>query len=277
MKSAVRALLNRFPRIKAFLKRMRHLVRPSFGVSSNYVQLQEGEAGSESTRLRAAWQATALPQRQRALVDGQLAAYRRGEPVDVFDVMIRALRALPDGARGMSVLEVGCSSGYYSEVLDIAGMGMTYTGCDYSDAFIALARQKYPALHFDVEDATALSYGPDTFDVVISGCCLLHIPEYEAAVAETARIARKYAIFHRTPMLLGQPNAYYRKQAYGVETVEIHFNEPRLLALLASSGLELVATYTLTETIQDGVGTANRTYVCKKIPYDTALLLHPLR
>jgi SAM-dependent methyltransferase len=269
MKSAVRAQLNRFPRTKTLLRRWLSRVLPSFGISSNYVKLKEDETGSESSRLRAAWQATELPQRQRELVDGQLATYRRGEPVDVFDVMIRALRALPAGARGMSVLEVGCSSGYYSEVLDTAGMGVTYAGCDYSDAFIALARQKYPALHFDVEDATALSYGPDQFDVVISGCCLLHIPEYEAAVAETARVARQYVIFHRTPVLLGKPNTYYRKRAYGVETVEIHFNEPQFLALLAASGLALISTYTLSESLYHGIGTAERTYVCKKLTSET--------
>jgi ubiquinone/menaquinone biosynthesis C-methylase UbiE len=178
--------------------------------------------------------------------------------------MTRALRALPSDVRGMSVLEVGCSSGFYSEVFDIAGMGVTYTGCDYSDAFIALARQKYPALRFDVEDATAMNYGTDAFDVVISGCCLLHIPEYQAAVAETARVARRYAIFHRTPVVVGQPNKYYRKLAYGVETVDIHFNEPQFLDLLASCGLELIATYTLDESVHGGVGSATRTYVCRK-------------
>jgi ubiquinone/menaquinone biosynthesis C-methylase UbiE len=145
-------------------------------------------------------------------------------------------------------------------------MGITYAGCDYSDAFIALARQKYPALRFEVEDATAMHYRDNAFDVVISGCCLLHIPEYQAAVSETARVARRYAIFHRTPVVLGQPNQYFRKRAYGVETVEIHFNEPEFLALLASSNLELIATYTLNEIVQDGVGSASRTYVCRKIP-----------
>ena len=164
----------------------------------------------------------------------------------------------------MSVLEVGCSSGFYSEVFEIARLDLSYAGCDYSDAFIELARQKYPALRFDVEDATALKYGDNAFDIVISGCCLLHIPEYEVAVAETARVTCRYAIFHRTPVVLGQPNVYYRKQAYGVETVEIHFNEPQFLKLLDRQGLELIATYTLDEFVQDGVGSANRTYVCKK-------------
>jgi hypothetical protein len=83
-------------------------------------------------------------------------------------------------------------------------------------------------------------------------------------VAETARVASRYAIFHRTPVVLGRPNKYYRKQAYGVETVEIHFNEPQLLQLLADSGLELLATHTLDETVSHGVGSATRTYVCRK-------------
>jgi hypothetical protein len=78
-------------------------------------------------------------------------------------------------------------------------------------------------------------------------------------------VTRQYAIFHRTPMVLGQPNQYYRKQAYGVETVEIHFNEPQFLELLTANGLELIASYTLDETVHNGVGTANRTYVCRKI------------
>ncbi len=265
MRSTLRSLLNRFPRLKERLKRLRNRLSGPGGVSSHYVALNNEEATGEATRLRDAWQSGALPRRQRELVDGQLAAYRRGEPIDVFDIMSKALRALPIDARGLSVLEVGCSSGFYSEVLDIAGLEVRYAGCDYSDAFISLARQTYPVLRFDVEDATALHYEDGTFDVVISGCCLLHIPEYETAVAETARVASQYAIFHRTPLVLGQPNQYYRKQAYGIETVEIHFNEPQFLALLAACGLELIATYTLDETVNGGVGTANRTYVCRKI------------
>ena len=265
MKAMLRSLLNHFPHLKAGLRRLCSRVSPLGGVSSHYVVLKTEEAAGEASRLRDAWQSDTLPHRQRALVDVQLAAYRRGESIDVFDVMIQALRALPSDVRGMSALEVGCSSGFYSEVFEIAGLDLRYSGCDYSDAFIGLARQKYATVRFDVEDATALKYGDNAFDIVISGCCLLHIPEYQAAVAETARVARRYAIFHRTPVVLGQSSVYYRKQAYGVETVEIHFNEPQFLELLAHHGLELLATYTLNEFIQDSISSANRTYVCKKI------------
>lgn len=267
MKASLRSLLSRFPRLRALLKRMRNRLSRPGGVSSHYVPLKNDEAAGEAARLRDAWQSDALPRRQRELVDGQLAAYRRGEHIDVFDVISKALRRLPSDVRGLSVLEVGCSSGFYSEVFDIAGLGVRYAGCDYSDAFIALARQTYPSLRFDVENATALNYEDNAFDVVISGCCLLHIPEYTKGVAETARVARRYAIFHRTPVVWGQPEQWYRKQAYGVETVEIHFNEPEFLTLLDDNGFELIATYTLSEEsidIKRTKGNASRTYVCRK-------------
>lgn len=49
-----------------------------------------------------------------------------------------------------------------------------------------------------------------------------------------------------------------------METVEIHFNEPGFLALVAASGLARIATHTLDETMSHGVGRATRTYVCGK-------------
>lgn len=264
MKTQLRSLINRFPRMKRLLKRGLLFIMPEWGVSTHYVEMAGDEVSSESVRLRMAWKDSDLPGRQRELVDRQLEEYRRGSAIDVFDVLVKSLRELQGGAEKMCVLEVGCSSGYYAEVFGIAGLDVDYAGCDYSDAFVAMARQRYPGIQFDVQDATRLKYADNAFDVVISGCCLLHIPEYQAAVTETARVASRYAIFHRTPVVLGQPNKYYRKQAYAVETVEIHFNEPQLLQLMADSGLELLANYTLDETVSHGVGSATRTYVCRK-------------
>lgn len=260
MKRQLRALVNRFPRLKAGLRRF----LPARGVSSHYVELGDAEADRESSRLRSAWKDNDLPGRQRELVDRQLTEYRRGTPVEVFDVLVNALRGLRGCNQPMGILEIGCSSGYYAEVLQIAGIHADYRGCDYAEGFIAMARERYPALAFDVQDATRLDYADGAFEVVVSGCCLLHIPEYETAVAETARVSSRYAIFHRTPVVIGQPNKYFRKLAYGVETVEIHFNEPAFLALVARCGLELIGTHTLDENVIQGVGSATRTYVCRK-------------
>ncbi len=264
MKAQLRVLVSRFPRLRGLFRRALHFMRPDTGVSTHYNELAGDEAATESIRLRMAWKGTDLPTKQRQLVDQQLTAYRQGAAIDVFDVLVKSLRGLQSETDKMRVLEVGCSSGYYSEVFSIAGLCVDYAGCDYSEVFVAMARQRYLGLQFDVQDATSLHYEDNAYDVVISGCCLLHIPEYEAAIAETARVARSYAIFHRTPVVLGQATKYYRKQAYGVETVEIHFNERELLQLVDDSGLQLLATYTLDETVSRGTRSAVRTYVCRK-------------
>lgn len=261
------SLLNRLPILKRLLKWARDQLFSSVAVSSHYVFLQGDEVDAEVKRLRNSWQNKELPQKQRQLVEQQLQQYRSGGRIDVFDVFVDALRGLSDLTPGTSLLEVGCSSGFYFEVAEIAKLPIKYSGCDYSDAFIRMAQEKYPSGDFSVEDATALQYADREFDIVVSGCCLLHIPEYTKAIAETARVARAYAIFHRTPVVWGQPEQWYRKQAYGVETVEIHFNELEFLALLDRNDLALIATYTL------GVGSADapraqghaiRTYVCRK-------------
>ncbi|WP_334156902.1 class I SAM-dependent methyltransferase [Oryzomicrobium sp.] len=260
MKHHLRKLLKRFPRLKRAAQRL----LSARGVSTDYQELADEGRTAELERLGPAWKSEILPARQRELVERELTAYLQGAAVPVFDVLVRSLRDLDDTGEPLRVLEVGCSSGYYSEVFAIAGLVVEYAGCDYSEAFVAMARARYPGLNFAVEDATALGYPDGAYDVVISGCCLLHIPAYPLAVAETARVARRYAIFHRTPVVIGRPDMYYRKKAYGVETVEIHFNEAGFLALLAASGLELIATHTLDETLVDGRGHATRSYVCRK-------------
>ena len=267
MRAAIVSVLDHFPGLKRVLRGLRNRLLPGAGVSSNYVNLQGEEADVEGQRLRSSWQDDALPKRQRELVDQQLCQYRSGVRIDVFDVFVNSLRALPELASGATLLEVGCSSGFYSEVVEIAKLPLKYSGCDYSDSFIHLAKKKYPSIDFSVEDATALHYPDNSFDIVVSGCCLLHIPEYVKGVEEAARVARRYAVFHRTPVVWGQPEQWYRKQAYGIETVEIHFNEPEFLGLLGRKGLELIATYTLSEEHADALGcqgNASRTYVCRK-------------
>lgn len=267
MKVAIVSLINRFPSLKRMLRQARSHLFPKVGISSNYVSLQGEEVNAEGRRLRNSWQDDALPQRQRELVDQQLRQYRSGVGVDVFDIFVESISALPNLGSSATLLEVGCSSGFYSEVVEISGLPIKYSGCDYSDPFIRLARESYPSINFAVEDAAALNYTDSSFDIVVSGCCLLHIPEYKKAIEETARVARQYAIFHRTPVVFGRPNQWYRKNAYGIETVEIHFNEPEFLNLLAEHDLELIATHTISEESVDAsrsIGLASRTYVCRK-------------
>ena len=264
MMSMLRSFLNQHPRLKAAAKAVlgSHSAR---GVSKNYVELDAGTLQTVETELQGAWQNSSLPERQRKLVDAQLKSYLTGEPVPVFDTLVEALNRLPPAER-TSLLEIGCSSGYYSEVLAARGIDARYHGCDYSKAFIELARRHYPTLPFDVMDATRLGYADGQFDVVVSGSCLLHIPDYSTAIAETARVARNYAIFHRTPVLHKSATRHFTKEAYGVRTLEIHCSEKELVRLFSEQGLQVIDIPTIDVGWHDEDAFAIKTYVCRKVP-----------
>jgi SAM-dependent methyltransferase len=238
--------------------------------STNYIPLKTDEARVEGVRLRGAWLSQSLPILQRDIAEKELSKFRRGDEVVVFKVFINALASIKDCSRDMELLEIGCSSGYYSEVIEFAKLPFKYYGCDYSPAFIELAKNKYPQINFHVEDAISLSYSDQSFDVVVSGCCLLHIPEYLKAIEETVRVSRRYVIFHRTPVVWGKSEQWYRKDAYGVETIEIHFNENEFTNFLEKSKLKILSIITLHESSENScpsTGSAMRTYVCEKMNF----------
>lgn len=265
MKAWLRRRIDRHPTAKRILKW--GLARATGGrsVSTGYAEIEKSAQTAEASRLRDSWQNRDLPERQYAIVEKELSDFRRGQDVRVFDVFVSALHdARSAGAERISLLEVGCSSGYYSEVIGIAGLDVDYSGCDYSSAFIEMARDRYPERNFKVSDACKLDYDDGAFDVVVSGCCLLHIPEYEAAVNEAARVARQYVIFHRTPLLLSAETTFFRKLAYEVETVEIHFNQEHFRALLREARLDIIAEYSISESPENG-GSAIITIVCRKL------------
>lgn len=271
-RASIGRFLRQFPLLNRVVRRVHAFVFPSGQVSYAYKHIGADRAGDEAQRLRASWQSDLIPARQRELVDRQLALYREGKPIDVFDVFAEALLGLSRHAGGAStprtLLEIGCSSGFYSEVIQIKGLNFTYSGCDYSPAFIKLGQEHYPGLPLSIEDATALTHDDASFEVVVSGCCLLHIPEFEKAISETARVAKQFAVFHRTPVVTGLPHQYFHKKAYGVDTVEIHFNEEQLLDMFNAHGLKLLHTLTLSQSAVAGHPDAqryDRTYVCEKV------------
>ncbi len=243
----------------------RSRIQRFIGVSGGHVVINRSQA--EQLQYGDQWKNDSLPAKQLEIVKQELAAIKTSGNMPAH------MRTLVDEIRQLalvkpSILEIGCSSGYYSEVFKLAGLAVQYTGCDYSESFIALAKQRYPHLPFMVCDGTKLPYDNNSFDIAISGCCILHIINYEAAIAETARVAKKYAIFHRTPVLHQRATTYTHKQGYGVDMIEILFNESELMDLFKQYGLAVVAIHTpalnvkLVE-LKEPAYTKN--YVCMKI------------
>jgi 2-polyprenyl-3-methyl-5-hydroxy-6-metoxy-1,4-benzoquinol methylase len=252
---------------RAGLRRL-GIARPSnVRISAEYAPLGPSSTSQIKGQWGEAWKDTSIPERQRAIVEPQLRDYRAGHANPIFDALVGVLKHNVSDLNACSLIEVGCSSGYYSQVLADRGIRVAYQGCDYSDAFVQMARRFYPTLSFDVEDATVLSYRNEAFDIVVSGGCILHIPDYPRAVSEAVRVSRRWVIFHRTPVLHTHETTMYTKKAYGVETVEIHFSEQELLRLFVQEGLRImdVNTHSVSWDSRLDDALAWKTYLCEKV------------
>ena len=81
------------------------------------------------------------------------------------------------------ILDLGCGTGVLTS--EIAGRGAEVLGIDRSAEMVAQARGKFPALKFEMIDATALRFEAE-FDAVFSNAVLHWIPEAEKVVAGIA-------------------------------------------------------------------------------------------
>jgi ubiquinone/menaquinone biosynthesis C-methylase UbiE len=184
------------------------------------------------------WLAARTVARQERAYADLIRAMKTGEPR--LDLKVAAEAIAATAIPNPHVLEVGCGSGYYSEVFaTLLKGGVRYAGIDYSDAMIARARAHYPSATFDVADATKLPYAEAAFDIVFNGVSLMHIVDYPAAIREAARVALRYCVFHTVPVFADHPTTYLRKYAYGAPVIEVVFGKQELISLCEEAGLRL--------------------------------------
>jgi ubiquinone/menaquinone biosynthesis C-methylase UbiE len=99
--------------------------------------------------------------------------------------------ALLDGAgvrSGSRVLDVATGPGYVAGLA--AQRGADATGIDFSAGQIEMARRAYPAVRFEQADAGALPFGAGSFDAVVNGFGMCHLPDPDAALREAFRVLK---------------------------------------------------------------------------------------
>jgi SAM-dependent methyltransferase len=89
---------------------------------------------------------------------------------------------------GSKVLDVCTGHG----VLALAAInrGANVCALDFAEAMIAAARRNVPASECRQGDAQNLPYPDDTFDAVVCGYGIIHVPEPDRALAEMRRVLR---------------------------------------------------------------------------------------
>lgn len=105
------------------------------------------------------------------------------------DVTRGSIDALLDAAgvaAGVDVLDVGTGPGFVAAVA--AGRGATVHGVDQSQAMVDIARLS--GIDAVAADVRSLPFADATFDAVVAGYLLNHLPWPEQAVAELSRVLR---------------------------------------------------------------------------------------
>ena len=200
------------------------------------------------------WQRPEFPARQRALVNQELERLRRGEVDRVFAIAADLVAAV--ASEGNSIVDAACASGFYSEVLATClTPRLRYTGIDLLPPMIALAHQSYPQLPFSVASLTALPFADRASDIAFSSGAIVHVPDYQQAIREVARVARQHVISHRMWVYEGEePTRQFVERLYDIEVLKIFMSEREVVNLFASLGLQLVRSAVCLEAQPDARG-----------------------
>lgn len=130
-------------------------------------------------------------------------------------------RIRPGLGRQMNVLELACGSGQLS--FRLAGWVGQWEATDFSPNMIAEAKKQAASkrLHFSVQDATDLPYGPETFDAVVIANALHIMPHPEKALAEIRRVLKPGGLLFAPTFVHGK-GAGFRLRARLLELAGFH-------------------------------------------------------
>lgn len=149
-----------------------------------------------------------------------------------------------------SVLDVGCGTGIYVDVL--ARAGHDAVGLDRSGALIAFARE-HRAGRFEVGNAEALPYADGTFDTVMALDLLEHVDDH-AVLGELVRVARERVIAIvplPTPEPLAATGLLYKHHE---DPTHLRYYEPEdLEALVRAAGWQVEALEAIAKVDWNGL------------------------
>ena len=85
-------------------------------------------------------------------------------------------------------LDAACGTGRHTRHL--AELGHRVTGIDLTPEMLAIAEKSLPQADFRVADLLDLPFGDASFDLVVCGLALAHLPDLGAGIAELGRVLR---------------------------------------------------------------------------------------
>jgi SAM-dependent methyltransferase len=142
---------------------------------------------------------------------------------------------------GMTALELGCGTGYFTR--ELARSGADIIAIDVSLEFLEIARANCSAsnVRYQIQNAYALSYSEGVFDSVV-GSSVLHHLEIEEALRDIYRVLKPAGTIYFTepnmlnPQIAMQKNIPWIKRKLGDSPGETAFFRWPLRRLLEQTG-----------------------------------------
>ena len=142
---------------------------------------------------------------------------------------------------GMTILEIGCGTGYFTR--ELTRHGADIVAIDVSPDLLEIAKAKYSAtnVRYEIQNACALTYADAMFDSVV-GSSILHHLEIEEALREIYRVLKPGGTIYFTepnmlnPQIAMQKNIPWIKRRLGDSPDETAFFRWPLRRLLEQTG-----------------------------------------
>ena len=95
---------------------------------------------------------------------------------------------------GAKVLDVGCASGGFFNIMKSFEPHIEYTGIDLSDTAVELATERYPEAKFMVTTGFGLPFQDNDFDIVHCTSVFNNEPNYQEMLEEMYRVSNRFVL-----------------------------------------------------------------------------------
>ena len=95
---------------------------------------------------------------------------------------------------GAKVLDVGCASGGFFNIMRSFEPHIEYTGIDLSDKAVGLATERYPDARFMVTTGFRLPFQDNNFDIVHCTSVFNNEPNYQEMLEEMYRVSNRFVL-----------------------------------------------------------------------------------
>jgi SAM-dependent methyltransferase len=95
---------------------------------------------------------------------------------------------------GAKVLDVGCASGGFFNIMRSFEPFIDFTGIDLSTTAVEMARERYPEAKFIGTEGFELPFDDDSFDLVHCTSVFNNEPNYQAMLREMYRVSNRFVL-----------------------------------------------------------------------------------